>query len=94
RTSSPQVAFDFGEPEQLLAPLQAQWRDALEKAKANRTVFAQRRIKPDEVLPEWHKQQQALGTQDDVQRFLQSACVRLGSPLEIGRKQTARFLPQ
>ncbi|MBN0056210.1 helicase SNF2, partial [Pseudomonas aeruginosa] len=62
RTSSPRVAFDFGEPEQLLAPLQAQWRDALEKAKANRTVFAQRRIKPDEVLPEWHKQQQALGT--------------------------------
>ncbi|HBN8606383.1 TPA: DEAD/DEAH box helicase [Pseudomonas aeruginosa] len=94
RTLSPQVAFDFGEPEQLLAPLQAQWRDALEKAKANRTVFAQRRIKPDEVLPEWHKQQQALGTQADVSRFLQSACVRLGSPLEIGRKQTARFLPQ
>lgn len=94
RTLSPQVAFDFGEPEQLLAPLQAQWRDALEKAKANRTVFAQRRIKPDEVLPEWHKQQQALGTQADVQRFLQSACVRLGAPLEIGRKQTARFLPQ
>lgn len=94
RTSSPQIAFDFGEPEQMLAPLQAQWRDALEKAKANRTVFAQRRLKPDEVLPEWHKQQQALGTQADVQRFLQSACVRLGSPLEIGRKQTARFLPQ
>ena len=94
RTASPQAVFDFGEPEQLLAPLQAQWRDALEKAKANRTVFAQRRIKPDEVLPEWHKQQQALGTQADVQRFLQSACVRLGAPLEIGRKQTARFLPQ
>ncbi|MBU9283945.1 MULTISPECIES: helicase-related protein [Burkholderia] len=94
RAASPQVAFDFGEPEQLLAPLQAQWHDALEKAKANRTVFAQRRIKPDEVLPEWHKQQQALGTQADVSRFLQSACVRLGSPLEIGRKQTARFLPQ
>ncbi|WP_418647632.1 helicase-related protein [Thauera butanivorans] len=92
--ASPQASFDFAESEQQLAPLQAQWRDALEKAKANRTVFAQRRIKPDEVLPEWHKQQQALGTQADVQRFLQSACVRLGSPLEIGRKQTARFLPQ
>lgn len=88
-----QARFDFGESEQLLAPLQAQWQDALEKAKANRTVFAQRRIKPDEVLPEWHKQQQALGTQADVQRFLQSACVRLGSPLEMGRKQS-RFLPQ
>ncbi|ALD91665.1 Superfamily II DNA/RNA helicase, SNF2 family [Cupriavidus gilardii CR3] len=94
RISSPQAVFDFGESEQLLAPLQGQWRDALEKAKANRTVFAQRRIKPDEVLPEWHKQQQALGTQADVSCFLQSACVRLGSPLEIDRKQTARFLPQ
>lgn len=93
RAASP-VAFDFGESEQMLAPLQAQWRDALEKAKANRTVFAQRRIKPDEVLPEWHKQQKALGTHADVSRFLQSACVRLGSPLEIGRKQSARFLPQ
>ena len=91
--ASPQASFDFGESEQLLAPLQAQWQNALEKAKANRTVFAQRRIKPDEVLPEWHKQQQALGTQADVQRFLQSACVRLGSPLEMSRKQ-ARFLPQ
>jgi len=89
-----QTAFDFGEPERLLAPLQAQWQDALNKAKANRTVFAQRRIRPDEVLPEWHRQQQALGTQDDVQRFLKSACVRLGSPLENTRREhQARFTP-
>lgn len=93
-TTPQQSVFDFGESEQLLAPLQARWQDALEKAKANRTVFAQRRIRPDEVLPEWHRQQQALGTQADVQRFLQSACVRLGAPLEAGRKQTMRFLPQ
>jgi len=87
--------FDFGEPERLLAPLQAQWQDALEKAKANRTVFAQRRIRPDEVLPEWHKQQQALGAQADVKRFLQSACVRLGSPLETTRRANqVRFTPQ
>lgn len=91
--ASRQASFDFGEPEQLL-PSQAKWQDALEKAKTNRTIFAQRSIKPDEVLPEWHKQQQALGTQADVQRFLQSACVRLGSPLEMGHKQIARFLPQ
>ena len=63
QTTMQQTAFDFGEPERLLAPLQARWQDALDKAKANRTVFAQRRIRPDEVLPEWHKQQQALGAQ-------------------------------
>lgn len=78
-----------------LQPLQAQWQDALEKAKANRTVFAQRRIRPDEVLPEWQKQQQALGTQADVQRFVQSACARLNAPLEPTHKpRHQRLLPQ
>ena len=92
--SSRQASFDFDEAERILAPLQAQWQDALEKAKANRTVFAQRRIRPDEVLPEWQKQQEALGTQADVQRFVHSACARLNAPLEPARKQQFRFLPQ
>nr|WP_292914476.1 helicase-related protein [Nitrosomonas sp.] len=89
-----QGSFDFGEPERILAPLQAQWQDALDSARANRTVFAQRRIRPDEVLPEWQKQQEALGTQADVQRFVHSACARLNAPLELTRKQQYRFLPQ
>ena len=89
-----QGRFDFGESERILAPLQAQWRNALEKAKANRTVFAQRRIQPDEVLPEWQKQQDALGTQADVERFVHSACMRLNAPLEPTKKQHFRFLPQ
>ena len=89
-----QLGFDFEEAEALLAPLQTQWTDALEKAKANRTVFAQRRIRPDEVLPEWQKQQAALGSQADVQRFVQSACARLGAPLEAARRQTHRLHTQ
>ena len=91
---TPELDFDFAESEQILAPLQAQWRDALEKAKANRTVFAQRRIRPEEVLPEWRKQQQALGTQADVQRFVRSACARLGAPLESAPQGRFRLLPQ
>ncbi len=83
--------LDFAEAEQILAPLQTQWTDALEKARANRTVFAQRAIKPEEVMPEWQKQQQALGTQDDVQRFVQSACARLNAPLEKAKRQTMRL---
>jgi superfamily II DNA or RNA helicase len=83
--ASRQMGFDFGEPEQILAPLQTQWKDALEKARTNRTVFAQRRIQPEEVLPEWRKQQDALGSSEDVQRFLQSACARLNAPLESAR---------
>ena len=89
-----QGSFDFGESERILAPLQARWQDALASARANRTVFAQRRIRPDEVLPEWQKQQEALGTQADVQRFVQSACARLNAPLEPTHKQQYRFLPQ
>ena len=89
-----QLGFDFEEAEALLAPLQTQWTDALEKAKANRTVFAQRRIRPDEVLPEWQKQQAALGSHADVQRFVQSACARLGAPLEAARRQTHRLHTQ
>ncbi len=86
-----QMGLAFEEAEQILAPLQAQWTDALEKAKANRTVFAQRAIRPDEVMPEWQKQQQALGTQDDVKRFVQSACSRLNAPLEKAKRQTYRL---
>ena len=89
-----QGSFDFGEAEQILKPLQAEWIDALEKAKANRTVFAQRRIRPEEVMPEWQKQQSALGTQEDVQRFVQTACARLNAPLEPAKRNTFRLSPQ
>jgi superfamily II DNA or RNA helicase len=88
---SRQIGLGFEEAEEILAPLQAQWTDALEKAKANRTVFAQRAIKPEEVMPEWDKQQQALGTQEDVQRFVQSACARLNAPLEKARRHAFKL---
>lgn len=90
-----QATMDFGdEMQELLQPLQAKWQDALEMAKANRTVFAQRRIKPEEVLPEWQKQQTALGSESDVQRFVQSACARLNAPLEPSRRNTFRLVTQ
>jgi hypothetical protein len=91
--TSPQLGFDFGDSEQILAPLQTRWQDALDKARTNRTVFAQRSIHPAEVLPEWHKQQEALGSRADVQRFLASACARLNAPLEPHRGQH-RLHPQ
>jgi superfamily II DNA or RNA helicase len=94
REQHPQLSFDFGESERILAPLEADWRDALEKAKANRTVFAQRRIKPDEIMPEWQRQQDALGSAADVRRFVQSACARLNAPLEPAKGNRFRFLPQ
>ena len=65
---------------------EGQWEDVKAKARKSRTVFAQRRLKPDEVLPEWHKSLAALGGRDDVQRFASRALARLGSGLEsLGR---------
>lgn len=84
----------FADAEDLLAPVETKWQDALTKAKANRTVFAQRRIQPDEVMPEWQKQQESLGTHEDVQRFIKSASARLNAPLETARGNRYRFLPQ
>ncbi len=86
--------FDFDAAEAYLKPLQAQWHDAMEKAKANRTVFAQRRIKPEEVMPEWQKQQIALGSEADVKRFVQTACARLNAPLEPFKGNHFKLLPQ
>ncbi len=73
------------------------WKDAAEKAKKNRTVFAQRRLKPEEVLPEWHKSLAAVGGREDVQRFAGRALARLGSglePLRRGFKAPLGGLPE
>jgi superfamily II DNA or RNA helicase len=75
---------------------EAAWDDAREKAKSNRTVFAQRRLKPEEVLPEWQKTLAAVGGQKDVRRFVDRALARLGSglePLRRGFKAPLATLP-
>ncbi len=89
-----QLAFNFEElVGEDLKPLATAWEDAREKAKANRTVFAQRRIKPEEVLPEWRRQLDLIGNEAAIARFVQTACARLNAPLEPTR-QAWRFLPK
>ena len=81
RESKRQQAFPFIEMEEAKA-IEIRWRDATEKAKRNRTVFAQARLKPEDVLPEWKKSLAALGGREDVQRFTGRALARLGGALE------------
>lgn len=76
-----QQAFAFLELEEAKT-IEARWQDAAERAKRNRTVFAQRRLKPEEVLPEWRKSLAALGGKEDVERFAGRALARLGGALE------------
>ena len=65
---------------------ESHWEDIRAKARKSRTVFAQRRIQPDEVLPEWRKSLAAVGGRDEVQRFASRALARLGSGLEPLRR--------
>jgi hypothetical protein len=79
-TRMPQLGLDFGEPEQAI---DTAWQSARERAAKNRTLFAQRRLKPEDVLPEWRKTLAVLGGEEDVARFVRRAAVQLGAPLEV-----------
>lgn len=82
KQQSPGKQLDlFAEDEQLQA-LDAKWQSARDKARQHRTVFAQNRLKPEDVLPEWQKAFAVLGSEDDVRRFVITACARLGAPLQ------------
>lgn len=81
-SKSAQKSLDFGMPAQ---EIETAWQNAREKAARNRTLFAQRRLKPEDVLPEWQKTRAVLGGEEDVKRFVTRACSKLGAPLEAWR---------
>lgn len=74
-----QQFLDFGEPAQ---EIETAWQNARDKASKNRTLFAQRRLKPEDVLPEWQKTIAVLGGEADVNRFVSRASTKLGASLE------------
>jgi hypothetical protein len=76
-----QGTLDFGD-ETDLDRIEDQWQDAADKEKTNRTIFAQRSLKPDDVLPEWHKQNVILGSEKDVERFVKDSLYVLNAPPE------------
>lgn len=69
----------FGEPAK---EIDLAWQSAKEKAKQSRSIFAQRRLKPEDVLPEWRKSAAVLGGETDVERFVSRAASQLGAPLQ------------
>ena len=85
-TKSPDQGFlDFGDDSEL-GRIADQWENAATKEKANRTIFAQRSLKPQDVLPEWHKQNEILGNEKDVERFVKDSLYVLDAPLESTTK--------
>jgi superfamily II DNA or RNA helicase len=81
RTEKRQMAFDFSE-EPAARIIDEQWRDAAEREKRNRTIFAQQQLKPEEVEPEWEKARGLLGGPAETRRFLDRSLKRLRAPLE------------
>lgn len=75
-----------------LAQVHNTWDRAVEREKQNRTRFAQRSIKPDEVERELLESEEILGNEDDVERFVLTACNRLGTALV--KKKQGWYLPQ
>jgi hypothetical protein len=63
------------------AVLDAEWQSAKENAKATRTIFAQRSLKPEEALREWDRTRESLGSADAVERLVLNACRRLNQPI-------------
>jgi len=86
-----QTSLDFGEPAR---EMETAWQSARDKAAKNRSIFAQRRIKPEDVLPEWRKSADVLGGEDDVARFVTRAVAKLGVALEAARQHHKLHLDQ
>lgn len=56
------------------------WKAATERAA--RTIFAQQPMRPEDVEPEFRRQQELIGSAEDVRRFITNAAASLGAPLE------------
>ena len=64
--------------------LEADWESARDNAAGkSRTIFAQNRLRPDDVIPEWNRSLAILGGDADVNRYVRLAALRLGAPLEV-----------
>lgn len=55
------------------------WEQAEARARRATTKFAQRRLKPEDVAPEFARAQAALGDLDELTRFVERASARVGS---------------
>lgn len=73
-----QGMFDFGDA---AVKLDDQWKNAEEDARRSQTRYAQSALKPEEVLPEWHRLRALLGGPEEVSRFTRRALWRIDNPL-------------
>ncbi len=81
RADTGQMAFDLEGIEEA-QEFDAAWRDAEERTRKVRTKFAQGRLKPEQVIPEFERAQRALGDTAELERFVMRAMSRIGAEPE------------
>ena len=86
---SRQLSLDFGFAADAKA-METIWRDAEEGERRSRARFAQNTIKPEEVIPEWQRWRDLLGSPDQVRRFVERSMSRLDAALEPRKNATMR----
>ncbi|WP_281250752.1 helicase-related protein [Hydrococcus rivularis] len=74
-----------------VATVHQNWDRAVEREKQNRTRFAQRSIKPEEVERELLESNRILGSEADVEQFVKQACDRLNASLV--KQKNGWYLP-
>lgn len=89
REDNRQLALDFGLPE--VEELHQRMQRNAERERINRTRFAQRALKPEEVRRELEATDAALGAPDAVREFVLAAAQRLGLSIEADRKRKDVF---
>lgn len=75
-----QLALDM-EIEEAVEKFDRQWRDAAERESKAQTRYAQRTIHADEMQQEIDALRQAIGSQDDIVRFVRASLTALGAVL-------------
>lgn len=84
-----QLSLDFGLGADSAA-METTWRDAEEGERRSRARFAQNAMKPGEVIPEWQRSRDLLGSSNEVRRFVERAMSRLDAALEPAKGGTLR----
>lgn len=78
-TAARQLAFDFAQHD--VQALHRRWEQDAERERLNRTRFAQRALKPQEVQRELEATDAVLGDPEAVRTFVLAAAQRLGLPI-------------
>jgi superfamily II DNA or RNA helicase len=84
-----QLSLDFGFAADTAA-METRWRDVEEGERRSRARFAQNVLRPEEVIPEWRRWRELLGTPDEVYHFVDRAMSRLDAALQPASHQTMR----